>query len=271
MHKNREIRTAASLIVSMILSAALFLLFFSIEIKMGYLSPKVFRDSLRISNYGSEMEQEMLLKQRELFASYGLPESLTEEIWEENEAYLAFSKYVDSEKGKSEGSIFGQQEVLEDYLKGQNVYETESVRETIKTVAAESSVICSRYVYSSFISDYRQFVQERNPALTGMMIVSVAVGIICIVLLFGWYHYRHHALRYVTGSFFTAWVWNLAGTTVIRHSGGFPVSGVEPLFYKKFLEIYQSRGMYSWYAVDGMAAGMTILLVVAGIHMRKQR
>ncbi len=271
MLKNRKIRTAASLIVTMILSVALFLLFFSMEIRMGYLSPRVFRDSLRISNYGAEMEQEMFSKQRELFASCGLPESLIEEIWEENEAYLAFYKYVDSEKGKNDGSIFGQQEVLEDYMKGQNVYETESVQEAIKAVAAESAAICSRYVYPSFVSGYYQFVQERNDMLTGMMIGSAAAVIICITLLFGWYHYRHHALRYITGSFFTALVWNLAGTAAVRYGGVFSMSGVESPFYKKFLKIFQSRGMYSWYVVDGMAAGIIILLIIAGINVRKQR
>ena len=92
MHKERKFRTASSLAVAIALSVAVFLLFFSIELLAGYLSPRLFQESLRLSDYGTGMEQEMLQKQKELFSSYGLPESLTEEIWDENAAYLAFYK-----------------------------------------------------------------------------------------------------------------------------------------------------------------------------------
>ena len=58
MHMKRKYRTAASLAVTIILSAALFLLFLSIEMLTGYFRPRAFRDSLRESGYAEEMEQE---------------------------------------------------------------------------------------------------------------------------------------------------------------------------------------------------------------------
>ena len=67
MHKERKFRTASSLAVAIALSVAVFLLFFSIELLAGYLSPRLFQESLRLSDYGTGMEQEMLQKQKELF------------------------------------------------------------------------------------------------------------------------------------------------------------------------------------------------------------
>lgn len=270
MYKNRKIRATASLTVTFLLSAAFFLLFFCIEMRIGYFNPKVFQSSLHAGNYGIGMEQEMLTKQKELFASYGLPESLTEEIWKENEAYLAFLKYADNEEEQKDGSNFGQQAVLKNYISRQSVYETESVQETIETVVSESAAICARYVYPSFVTGYRQFVQKRNPIFTGIMIGAAVVSIVCILSLFRWYRHRYHAMRYVIGSFFVSLVWNFAGTVAMRCGNMFSVSGVEPSCYKEFLEIYRMRGIYSWYVIDATAAGILILLLITGKRMRNQ-
>ena len=128
LRKNRKIRTAASLAVTVVMSVAIFLLFLSIELLMGYLSDHLFRDSLQNSGYAADMEKDMLEKQKQLFAAYGLPESLTEKIWGENKAYLAFSQYVDNGDYREDAVDFGQQEILESYLKEQEVYETEGTR-----------------------------------------------------------------------------------------------------------------------------------------------
>ena len=270
MHKIEKNRTAASLTVMVILSVAIFLLFFSIELLTGYLSPQKLVESLRVSDYGVRMEQEMLKKQRELFASYGLPESLTQEIWEENEVYLAFYQYVDGKDTKENGD-FGQRKVLENYLEEQSAYVSESVQKAMETVISESEAICGRYVYPDFVTTYRQYVQERKPALIGTVFLSMAVSVLGILVLFRWYHCRHHALRYMTGSLFTAAIWNMIGTIVIQHAGDISAIDVETQYYKKFLEIYESKGMYPWYIASAVAVAMTIMLFMTGIHMRNRQ
>ena len=59
LRKNRKIRTAASLAVTVVMSVAIFLLFLSIELLMGYLSDHLFRDSLQNSGYAAEMEKDI--------------------------------------------------------------------------------------------------------------------------------------------------------------------------------------------------------------------
>lgn len=270
MRKNWKFRTAASLAVTAVLSVAIFLLFFSIELLVGYFSAHSFQESLRLSGYAAGMEEEMLEKQKALFASYGLPESLTEEIWEGSKAYLAFYKYVDDGIVEEASGDFGQQEVLEEYLKNQGTYETEEVQEALKLVVAESKAICKRYVYPSFVRGYQQFVQARKPVFVGMLAAAAVIGALCIVLLFRWYHCRHHALYYITGSCFTAMVWNV----VVSAAGTgrwFMLSGIETGYYQQFLEIYKTRGMYPWYAFSIVAAAAAVLLLVVSIRMRNRK
>lgn len=271
MRKNRKARTAASLAVTAVLSVAVFLLFFSIESLVGYFSSHSFRESLRLSGYVTELEADMLEKQKELFASYGLPESLTEEIWGESKTYLAFSQYADDGQVKEDGDDFGQQSVLEEYFEKQGILETEQVQDVIRRIVRESKAICKRYVYPSFVTGYRQFVQERKPVYFGMLAACAVIAALCIVLLFYWYHCRHHALYYITGSFFTATVWNVAGAAVLNTGAWFSVSGVQTPYYEHFLEIYQARGMYPWYVFSGVAAAVTLLLLVVSIRMRNRK
>lgn len=270
-HKDRKYRTAASLAVTVVLSAAIFLLFFSIELLIGYFSSHSFRESLRISGYAEGMEEELLTKQKALFSSYGLPESLTEEIWGGSKAYLAFSQYADDGISKKDGADFGQQAVLEEYIQSQDIYETESVQEAIKAVVSESGAICRRYVYPSFIRGYRQFIQERRPLFLGMAIVSVIAGALCVFLLFRWYHCRHHALYYITGSCFTAAAWNLAATAVIRTGGWFAVSGVQAAYYQKFIDVFKTRGITPFYIFSIVTAALAVLLLVVSIRMRNRK
>ena len=271
LRKNRKIRTAASLAVTVVLSVVIFLLFLCIELWIGYFSTHLFRESLRVSGYATEMEADMLDKQKELFASYGLPEELTEEIWGESKAYLAFYQYLDSGEIKEDAGDFGQQEVLEAYLDGQEVYETEGVRKAIENVAAESKEICKRYVYPSFVSGYQRFLQERKPAFIGMIAVSAIIGVCCAAFLFYSYHCRHHALYYITGSFFTAVIWNLAATAALHMGGWFSAAGTESVYYQGFLDIFKNRGIYPWYIVCAVGAAVTILLLLVSIRMRNRK
>lgn len=268
MHKERKFRTASSLAVAIALSVAVFLLFFSIELLAGYLSPRLFQESLRLSDYGTGMEQEMLQKQKELFSSYGLPESLTEEIWDENAAYLAFYKYVDGSE-MQDGEQFGQREVIEKYLKEQDVYETESVKEASDILASESAAICSRYIYPSFVTEYQSFIQERKPLFFGIAVASAVFAVLFILILFRWHHSRRHALRYVAGGFFTAAVWNIACVLAVRFGGWFSISGVASADYEKFLDTLSSRSLYPFYLISAVAAVLTVFLWIAVLRMRK--
>lgn len=270
MHKERKHRTAASLTAAILLSVTLFLLFFCIELLAGYLSPRLFRESLRVSDYGTGMEQEMIQKQKELFASYGLPESLTDEIWEENEAYLAFYKFVDGGNA-GDGSQFGQKEVLDNYLKGQGIYETESVKEASEIILSESEAICARYLYPSFITEYQQFISGKNIISIVTAVISAILSVLLIILLFRWYRSRHHALRYVIGGMFTAAVWNLAGTYAIWSGDWFPAKGIVSESYQKFLDVYFAHGLQPWYIVSATALGITILLGIVYTRMRNRR
>lgn len=274
MHMKRKYRTAASLAVTIVLSAALFLLFLSIEMLTGYFRPRAFRDSLRESGYAEEMEQEMMGKQKELFSSYGLPESLADEIWEENEIYLAFYKYLDEAEdadGQWDAEDFGQRAALKKYLKAQEVYETDSVKEALEAVASQSEAIGRRYVYPSFVKSYYEFVGERRMGFLTVAGVSAAVALLCIALLMWWYHSRHRTLRFVAGGFFTAAIWNLSGMFVAEGcKGGFPVSGVATEYYLKFLEIFQMKGMYPWYIVNVAVILVTVFLTAAVIRLRKR-
>ena len=274
MHMKRKYRTAASLAVTIVLSAALFLLFLSIEMLTGYFRPRAFRDSLRESGYAEEMEQEMIGKQKELFSSYGLPESLADEIWEENEIYLAFYKYLDEAEdadGQWDAEDFGQRAALKKYLKAQEVYETYSVKEALEAVASQSEAIGRRYVYPSFVKSYYEFVGERRMGFLTVAGVSASVALLCIALLMWWYHSRHRALRFVAGGFFTAAIWNLSGMFVAEGcKGGFPVSGVATEYYLKFLEIFKMKGMYPWYIVNVAVILVTVFLTAAVIRLRKR-
>ncbi|NBI86386.1 hypothetical protein D3Z47_09280 [Lachnospiraceae bacterium] len=270
LRKNRKIRTAASLAVTVVMSVAIFLLFLSIELLMGYLSDHLFRDSLQNSGYAAEMEKDMLEKQKQLFAAYGLPESLTEKIWGENKAYLAFSQYVDTGAFKEDGVDFGQQEILESYLKEQEVHETEGTQGVLKNVVDESKAICRRYVYPSFVNGYRQLVQGRKPIFMGMAAVSAMIAALGAVFLLGCYHYKHHALYYITGSCFTAFVWNLAATVLLSIGGGVATPGVGPAYFSEFLEIFKYKGCSPWYIVSIVAAAATVLLLLASIRMKNK-
>ena len=271
LRKNRKIRTAVSLAVSVVLSVAIFLLFLCIELWIGYFSTHLFQESIRISGYATKMEEEMLNRQKELFASYGLPENLTEEIWGESKAYLAFHQYMESGERKQDAEDFGQQEVLEAYLKGQGVYETEGVQNVLENVVSESKAICRRYLYPSFIGGYQQFVQERKPVFAAIMAISVLIGVLAAVFLFCCYHSGHHALYYITGSFFTAAVWNLAAAITVRTGGWFFPSDTKSSFYLEFLNTFKDRGMYPWYVVCVTAAAFTVLLLLVSIQMRNRK
>lgn len=270
LRKNRKIRTAASLAVTVVMSVAIFLLVLSIELLMGYLSDHLFRDSLQNSGYAADMEKDMLEKQKQLFAAYGLPESLTEKIWGENKAYLAFSQYVDNGDYREDAVDFGQQEILESYLKEQEVYETEGTRGVLKNVVDESKAICRRYVYPSFVKGYRQFVQERKPVFLGAAAVSAMIVALGAVFLLGCYHYKHHALYYITGSCFTAFVWNLAAILLLSIGGGGAALDVEPAYFSEFLETFKYKGCSPWYIVSIVAAAMTFLLLLVSIRMRNK-
>lgn len=269
LRKNRKIRTAVSLAIMALMSVAIFLLFFNIELYMGYFSSHLFLESLRISGYASEMEQDMIGKQKELFASYGLPESLTEEIWGESKAYLAFSQYAESGEIKKEAADFGQQEVLEDYLQGQEAYETEGVKQAMENVVAESKAICQRYIFPSFVEGYHKFVQERRPVFIGLAAVSALIVALGALILFRSYHCRHHALFYITGSCFTALAWNVAATAAIRL--GAWQTGAKQAYYLEFLDTFKSRGMYPWYIISIVAAAAAVLLLLVGIRMRNRK
>lgn len=271
MQKERKYRTAASVEAAIILSVALFLLFFSIELLTGYCSSHAFRESLRQSNFAANMEQEMLKKQKALFASYGLPESLTEEIWKESDAYLAFYQYMDSDDGQIKKEDFKQKEVLEAYLQGQNTEDTEDIQEALDTLISESKTICRRYMYPSFVVGYQQLLQVRKPLLIGLAVVSAAVSAGCAALIFYWYRSKRHALRYVTGGCVTAMIWNLAGTAAFRTIGWFSISGVESDYYLEFLEMFRTRGMYPWYFISIAAVCLAVVLWGAGIYIRSRR
>lgn len=268
MQQDRKFRTAASLAVTVMLSVALFALFFGIELLTGYLNPKLFIESLRASDYGVNMEREMLEKQKELFRSNGLPESLTEEIWKENDAYLAFYKYIDGDVALDGDQ--GQQEVIEDYLKRQKAYETKSVQEAAEIVVEESKAICRRYVYPSFVTGYRQFAEERKGALFVLAAVSAVLAVVLATLLFYWHRKRYHALHYVTGSFFVAAVWNIAGTLALQYGVRIPFSGETSSNYQKFLELYQSQGILPWHIVSFAACGIAVIMLAAGLRMKKR-
>lgn len=268
MHEDGKFRAAASLAATVALSGALFLLFFSIELLAGYFNPKLFRESLRASDYGVSMEQEMLGKQRELFEANGLPESLVDEIWEENEAYLAFYKYIDG--GDALGGDQGQREAIEDYLKSQNVFETDSVKEVKDIVVKESEAICKRYVYPSFVTGFRQFTGERRNTLAIVLASSVIAALALTVALFRWHKKRRHALRYVTGSVFTAAIWNIAGELYLTVQSKAFLDGASSPSYQKFLETYQSRGMIPWQIASIAAVCIAVILLIANMRMRKR-
>lgn len=267
MHKDGKFRAAASLAATVLLSAALFLLFFSIELLAGYFNPRLFQESLRASDYGASMEQEMLEKQKELFLANGLPESLTDEIWDENEAYLAFYKYIDG--GDALDGEMGQQEVIENYLKTQNVYETDSVKEVKDIVVKESKAICRRYVYPSFVTGFRRLAEERKQALAAVLAISAIAAVILTAWLFRRHKKRRHALRYVTGSVFAAAAWNIAGDVFLTGQGWPALDGAALTSYQKFLETYQSRGMLPWHIVCIAAVCLTMILLIANMRMRK--
>lgn len=270
MRKNRKIRTAASLAVTVVLSAAMFLLFFSIELLIGYFSPRTFQESLRLGDYAVEMEKELLSKQKELFAAHGLPESLVEDIWGNSKSYMAFYQYLDVGEVKEGGYRFGQQEILEAYLAEQNADETEGVKKAIEIVSKEAEAICSRYIYPPFVRIYRQYVREKKPELTALAAVSAVISALCILLLFRWHHSRHHALYYITGSLFTAAVWNAAGTAAVRIGEKSFGTGTGTAYYQTFLEIFKTRGISAWYVVSIVAAAVGVLLFAVSMHMRKR-
>lgn len=268
MHQDRKFKTAASLVTTIALSVLLFLLFFSIELLTGQLNPKLFLDSLRASDYGVKMEQEMLEKQRALFSSNGLPESLIEEIWEENDVYLAFYKYIDG--GAALDGDLGQETVIENYLKQQGVKETDSVKRAARIVAEESEAICRRYVYPSFVSGFRQFAEGRRNALLATGAVSALLAIALTAFLANLHEKRRHALRYVTGSFFAAAVWNAAALLVALDKGQARISDGASAGYQEFLKLYQARSLAPWYIVSIAACVAAVILLLANLRMRKR-
>ncbi len=245
-------------IIRCILPAALFMLCLCVEMFSGCLNDKVFKKCLRDSDYGRQMENEMLEKQRELFIRYGLPEALADEIWEKNEGYLAFYQY--SEDGIRMADLeSGQEEIIKEYFETQGVSVTDRIQEVMHNIKNESENILQRYIYPSFIQEYYKFAEERKAVCQKVLWACIMICLVLAGILAG-KRQRRFCLPLITSSFFYAAIWNIAVVAIICREKVFQIPDADVEYYRSFLDLYSQRIMQPWYIMTVLFFGTATLL-----------
>ena len=271
MHEKKKIRTGLSIAISFFLSIFVFLLFLSVELKMGYFSERVFQKAIRAGSYGANMENAVSEKLKLLFAEQELPETLADDLTEEMDVYILFHNYA--EKKSSTDSKTGSAKVREEfqekcrtivdaYLEEQEVYKTESIENSVELLAKQTGIICERYVYPEFVGKYYDMAQNMQKQLMKLAVLTVVFSVICVMALTGMYHYRHRALRYMVYSTITATILNIAVMLYLRYADVLEITGTAPEYYQQFVEQYRVCGLNSWYLVSGAGIAVSVLLLM---------
>lgn len=263
MHEKKKFRTVLSLMVSFFLAAFLCLLFLSLELTIGYFSEKEFQKSLRSSSYGAEMESSVSQRIKELFAANELPDTLADQVLEELDLYVLFHNYseLQSEKGQEDFQA-SFRAALDNYLQEAGIQGTENIENAMDILAKEAGTICERALYPGFIEKYYGTVPGMKRNLAILAVAAFFLSGACVAALLSMYHYKHRAVRYMSYSTIAATVFNMIALLYLRYTEALQISGVEPDYYREFLEQYKVQGLAPWYPVCGAGIVLTVLLLL---------
>ena len=209
------------------------------------------------------MQEAVTSRLKELFAAQELPDMLVDQALAEKDPYVLFHNYSEMRSERFQEDFEESfRTAINNYLQGAGVQETESIQSAMEVVAKEAGAICERAVYPGFVTQYQEVAKEMRRNLAIVSAAAFVLAAACVAALLSLYHYKHRAVRYFAYSAIGATLFNIAGLLYLKQSTALTVAGVEPEYYRQFLEEFQSQGLSSWYMVSGAGVCISVLLLL---------
>lgn len=270
-------RKIFSIVLTFLLTLSLAVSVAAIELERGWLSEDRLLQLISSSGYAYEMEEYA----KEEIAAYleekSIPEEILSEVWDKEDIYRDFLSRTKEvlKKGKSSkgNSAPFQKElqaaILKD-LESNQVIVTNAISMDIEQTVEEAGIIYERCLSPSFFGKFHQFTQTAEKWCLRVLILSIAVALVCIILLWRQYHYKHHAMQYMAAGVFTAILWNLFMIVFAGSRDWIAKAGVEPEAYRNLLEEFWDGGIRTGCLMTGIEI-LVFLILCMGIRAKRRK
>lgn len=272
MHKNKKIRKGISLLLSFFLAVCFFVVFTGIVLKSAYLPGNAWRSYLLKSSYGSEMAEAAQKKLKQLLEERGLPVEVADDLLTEEALYAEYGYCMDDiwqERQQEPGrwEIFEEQLTnrIMDYLKEQQAVITPQLEQEVNNLVKEAGGIYDSYLNPGWLAAMITFEKEIGGTLTLAIGAAAVIGIICVVVLWQLYHYKHRAVRCVCYGMTAAFLWDGILLFFLNRTDWLAQSGIVSDAYRRMIQGICRNGTGTGLLIWGV---QLLLLVLLGMWMK---
>lgn len=203
-HIHHRTKSVLSYLMSFFIMICTVLIFMCVTLKLGLFNPSVIESSMHKGNYYEYRLKILNNGIENLLTEAGLPENLAEGVVTDSMMSIDTSSYISNTLNNKPVSY--DTEMLEtkfkdnvtEYLRGQGITPDEKLERYISGMASEAAAIYKSNISFEFINPYMEFSAKYNNMLKPVAIASIAVIIICAVLLLLLHARKYRAIRFCT-------------------------------------------------------------------------
>ncbi len=275
MHKNKKARLVLSVILSLLTAIAVFTIVFAIELVRGWMSCELLQQTISSSGYSYEIIREAEDEISAVLTEHELPETVLADVWDEETLYRNFYQYASEilSTGTSTATDAAEfeaelTEAIDAYFADNGLADTDAVADDVKQTVGDAADIYQRYLCPSFLGRFYSLSQNVNRIFRNTAIVSALVLLLCIVCLCRMYHYKHHALQYMTGGVLAATIWNIVAVAALGRTNWLDSAGIGPVCYQNLIEKFLKKSAQT----DWMVIAVECLaLIILGLAIKMLR
>lgn len=226
-------------IASFIMAFMLFLEVCTTAVYVGLYSSKSIGNSIIMSNYASEVFEDIFQRVESVSIINNLPNSVFENVITREQVNISLQSFRESLSSVSSDNVISTDEMFKKiventkkYLKSKEIKITDDVDANINRYA----VRCVNIYENTLIFSYMKGIAQLKPFLLygfiGMTILSFTVIIVCLIVMNAYVRYSRQILRHATyGVGACALLTSISSVFVIR--------GTLPLYFSKITTQYK--------------------------------
>lgn len=242
-------RKIYSIVLTFFLSAALASMAASAFFGWGWSSEKRLVRLVSSSGYAYEMTEYAKEEIISYLEEKSIPKTVIEKIWDEEKNYRSLVDQKEPDVKTFEKDL--QKAVYED-LESNEVVVTNAMSKDIEQTVQDVTDIYERCLSPSFFEMFHQYMQTVKMWCCKVLLLSIVIALVCSILLWKSYHYKHHAMQYMAVSALTAALWNLAGLIWLGMGEWITKAGIEPEAYRNLLEEFHHGGIQLGIGIVGI-------------------
>jgi len=267
--KGRRRRRILSIIISFFISLSVTLILASILLKGGLFNQQLFKQTLAESEFYDSKLEDIKSNINDILASAGFPTEISEDVITRTLITMEVNKVMRGEESDSTDFSEVMNERIMEHFSENNIPISESMTQAIDVMVSDMVKVYETHMTMLFAKMYNEFCNKYVGIINIVLYVSIALLIICAVLLMILNTRVYRGMRYVgygilAGSVMTEVISLLAKKSLVNM-----VEGNNTEYYKVIIEFINkgfSQGIYM--CLGGVMVFCMVLLLTS--YLKKQ-